>query len=121
MKTVFFIDDSYVMRTALKRWMTKAFKNVNFLVFPNYEQVLEHINEPNLKLIICDEEIHETRLRGSDFINLLNNKKIHIDIIVLSGLQLNLKDFKDEAKLIKHVLQKPVDFESLKDKITALI
>ncbi len=119
-KTVFFVDDSPVMRYAIEKWFKKFIKNINLICFKNYEILLEYINEPSLSLVICDHEIGSHKMTGSDFIKFMSKKRKDVSFIILSGNDPDVFNFLKDYN-VKHVFQKPVDFDALKEKILEVI
>lgn len=118
-KTVFVIDDSFVMQKYVKELLER--NNYNVTLFKNGEDVISYLEKEKIPdLLIIDIEM--PKMNGIELIELIksNNKTKNIKIIIVSGhIKDNLKIIKKEQ--INGTINKPFDNTEFIKKINHIL
>ena len=109
MKKILIADDSRIMRT----WVKKILANKNFKIIEvnNGEQCLEKIEKEQVDIVLLDLLMPD--FDGYYFLDKINEKKIHVNIIVLSADIQKTTQEKVMSYGVKAFLNKPPEPEIL--------
>lgn len=108
---VLFVDDDEAILEVYRQEVEAHFENITPLLALNGLEALEVIEKEDVSLVLTDGNM--PKMDGLLLAKNIKDKKLEIDVIMITGFHKKVDLMKKEELGIKQVLEKPVDFDEL--------
>lgn len=116
---VLFVDDDETILEVYRQEVEAHFENVKPLFAHNGLKALEVIENEDISLVLTDGNM--PKMDGFQLAKNIKDKKLGIDVIMITGFHKKVDLMKKDDLGIKQVLEKPVDFDELLKLISSYL